>query len=139
MSEQAWLPYGRQTITSADEKAVLDCLRGDFLTQGPAVPAFETALADACQSPHAVAFSSATSALHAACLALGLGPGDRLWTSPISFVASANCGLYCGATVDFVDIDPSTALMSLPLLERRLKEAELDSSLPKVVVPVHLV
>ena len=139
MSEQAWLPYGRQTITSADEKAVLDCLRGDFLTQGPAVPAFEKALADACQSPHAVAFSSATSALHAACLALGLGPGDRLWTSPISFVASANCGLYCGATVDFVDIDPSTALMSLPLLERRLQEAELDGTLPKVVVPVHLV
>ena len=133
VSEQAWLPYGRQTITAADEQAVLDCLRGDFLTQGPAVPAFEAALAVACQAPHAVAFNSATSALHAACLALGLGPGDRLWTSPISFVASANCGLYCGARVEFVDIDPATALISLPLLEQRLQQAEREGTLPKVL------
>ena len=137
--EQSWLPYGRQTITQADEQAVLDCLRGDFLTQGPAVLAFEAALADVCKSLHAVAFNSATSALHAACLALGLGPGDRLWTSPISFVASANCGLYCGAIVDFVDIDPSTALISIPLLQQRLQEAEINGTLPKVLVPVHLV
>jgi UDP-4-amino-4,6-dideoxy-N-acetyl-beta-L-altrosamine transaminase len=137
--QQSFLPYGRQTITAADEKAVLDCLRSDFLTQGPAVPAFEAALANACQAPHAVAFNSATSALHAACLALDLGPGDRLWTSPISFVASANCGLYCGARVDFVDIDPATALISLPLLEQRLQQAELEGTLPKVLVPVHLV
>ena len=139
VSKQAWLPYGRQTVTAADEQAVLDCLKGDFLTQGPAVVAFEAALAGACQSSHAVAFNSATSALHAACLALGLGPGDRLWTSPISFVASANCGLYCGARVEFVDIDPATGLMSLPLLEQRLKEAEVNGTLPKVLVPVHLV
>ena len=85
-----------------------------------------------------MAFNSATSALHAACLALDLGPGDRLWTSPISFVASAHCGLYCGAHVEFVDIDPATALISLPLLEKRLKKAEADGSLPKVLVPVHL-
>ena len=139
VSEQGWLPYGRQTITAADEQAVLECLRGDFLTQGPAVPAFEAALAAACQAPHAVAFNSATSALHAACLALGLGPGDRLWTSPISFVASANCGLYCGSRVEFVDIDPATALISLPLLEQRLQQAEREGTLPKVLVPVHLV
>ena len=139
VSKQSWLPYGRQTITPADEQAMLDCLRGDFLTQGPAVPAFEAALADACQAPDAVAFNSATSALHAACLALDLGPGDRLWTSPISFVASANCGLYCGAHVEFVDIDPATALISLPSLEQRLQQAELDGTLPKVLVPVHLV
>jgi len=136
---QPFIPYGRQTITAQDEQAVLDCLRGDFLTQGPVVPAFEAALANACQVPHAVAFNSATSALHAACLALGLGPGDRLWTSPISFVASANCGLYCGARIDFVDIDPATALISVPLLEKRLQQAEVEGTLPKVLVPVHLV
>lgn len=136
---QSWLPYGRQTITKEDEECVLECLRSDFLTQGPAVPNFEQSLADACSASHVVAFNSATSALHAACLALGLGPGDRLWTSPISFVASANCGLYCGAEVDFVDIDPATALISLPLLKERLFQASLDGCLPKVLVPVHLV
>ena len=138
MVHQPFIPYGRQTITQEDEESVLNCLRGDFLTQGQVVPAFETALAAACQSPYAVAFNSATSALHASCLALDLGPGDRLWTSPISFVASANCGLFCDARVEFVDIDPSTALISLPLLEQRLKQAEADGTLPKVLVPVHL-
>ena len=139
MTAQQWLPYGRQTITTEDEQRVLDCLRSDFLTQGPAVPAFEQALANACSVPHAVAFNSATSALHAACLALDLGPGDRLWTSPISFVASANCGLYCGAQIDFVDIDPATALISIPALEQRLQQAAHEDALPKVVVAVHLV
>lgn len=139
MSDQSWLPYGRQSITVSDEQAVLECLRGDFLTQGPAVPAFEAALSATFNSPHSVAFNSATSALHCACLALGLGPGDYLWTSPISFVASANCGLYCGAKVDFVDIDPSTGLISIPLLEQRLIQAEVNGTLPKVLVPVHLV
>ena len=134
-----WLPYGRQTITKEDEDNVLECLRSDFLTQGPLVPSFEKSLAVACSAPHVVAFNSATSALHAACLALDLGPGDRLWTSPISFVASANCGLYCGAEVDFVDVDPATALISLPSLKERLTQAEVQGTLPKVLVPVHLV
>ena len=138
MADQAWIPYGRQAISEADEQAVLACLRSDFLTQGPAVPTFEQGLVAATGAGHAVAFNSATSALHAACLALGLGPGDRLWTSPISFVASANCALYCGAEVDFVDIDPATGLISLPALEARLQEAERSGQLPKVLVPVHL-
>ena len=94
--DHVWIPYGRQAISEADEQAVLACLRSDFLTQGPAVPAFEEGLVAATGAGHAVSFNSATSALHAACLALGLGAGDRIWTSPISFVASANCGLYCG-------------------------------------------
>jgi UDP-4-amino-4,6-dideoxy-N-acetyl-beta-L-altrosamine transaminase len=138
VSDSAWIPYGRQTISEADEQAVLACLRSDFLTQGPAVPAFEHGLVAATGAGHAVAFNSATSALHAACLALGLGPGDRLWTSPISFVASANCALYCGAEVDFVDIDPATGLISLSALDARLQEAERSGLLPKVLVPVHL-
>lgn len=136
--DHAWIPYGRQAISEADEQAVLACLRSDFLTQGPAVPAFEQGLLAATGAGHAVAFNSATSALHAACLALGLGAGDRLWTSPISFVASANCGLYCGAEVDFVDIDPATGLISLPALEAKLAQAEQQGRLPKVLVPVHL-
>jgi UDP-4-amino-4,6-dideoxy-N-acetyl-beta-L-altrosamine transaminase len=138
LSVSAWVPYGRQSISAADEQAVLGCLRSDFLTQGPAVPAFEQGLRQVSGAGHAVAFNSATSALHAACLALGLGPGDRLWTSPISFVASANCALYCGAEVDFVDIDPATGLISLPALEARLEQAEQQGTLPQVVVPVHL-
>ncbi len=139
MGAQPWLPYGRQIITAEDEQQVLACLRSDFLTQGPAVSAFEQALAEVCSVPHVLAFNSATSALHAACLALDLGPGDRLWTSPISFVASSNCGLYCGAQVEFVEIDSATALISLPALEHRLQQAEVEGTLPKVVVPVHLV
>ena len=112
-------------------------LRSDWLTQGPAVPRFESALADHCGAGHAVAVNSATSALHIACLALGLGPGDRLWTSPNTFVASANCALYCGAEVDFVDIDPRTGNMSADALAEKLERAEAEGRLPKVVVPVH--
>jgi dTDP-4-amino-4,6-dideoxygalactose transaminase len=102
------IPYGRQSIDETDIAAVEAVLRSDFLTQGPVVPNFEARLAELCQSQHAVAMNSATSALHVACLALGLGPGDWLWTSPITFVASANCARYCGAKVDFVDIDPQS-------------------------------
>ncbi len=132
------IPYGRQEITEADIEAVVAVLRSDFLTQGPMVPRFEQAMAGYCGAQHAVAVNSATSALHVACLALGLGPGDWLWTSPITFVASANCGLYCGASVDFVDIDPRTYNLCPKALERKLVEAERQGRLPKVVVPVHL-
>jgi UDP-4-amino-4,6-dideoxy-N-acetyl-beta-L-altrosamine transaminase len=132
------IPYGRQDITQADIDAVVEVLRSDFLTQGPMVPRFERAVAEHCGVPHALAVNSATSALHIACLALGLGPGDWLWTSPITFVASANCGLYCGAQVDFVDIDPRTYNISVQALEAKLVVAEREGRLPKVVVPVHL-
>lgn len=132
------LPYGRQNITEDDISAVVDVLRSTHLTQGPVVPEFEQAIASKVGADYAVAVNSATSALHLACLALGLGPGDRLWTSPITFVASANCGRYCGAEVDFVDIDPTTGLMSVTALEAKLEEAMRESSLPKVVIPVHL-
>ncbi len=131
------IPYGRQEIDETDIAAVVEVLRSDFLTQGPAVPRFEAAVAARCEAAHAVAFSSATAALHGACQALGLGPGDRLWTAPNSFVASANCALYLGATVDFVDIDPASGGMSVAALEARLIEAERAGRLPKVVVPVH--
>lgn len=132
------IPYGRQHINQADIDAVVRVLQSDYLTQGPAVPKFEKLLADYCGTAHALAVNSATSALHVACMALGLGPGDWLWTSPITFVASANCGLYCGARVDFVDIDPSTYNMCPVALERKLEQAEREGRLPKVVVPVHL-
>lgn len=132
------IPYGRQDIDQADIDAVVSVLKSDFLTQGPVVPKFEQAVADYCGTTHAVAVNSATSALHIACLALGLGPGDWLWTSPITFVASANCGLYCGAQVDFVDIDPRTYNLCPKALADKLKQAEREGRLPKVVVPVHL-
>lgn len=132
------IPYGRQDISEADIQAVVDVLRSDFLTQGPAVPAFESAVADYCKAKHAVAVNSATSALHIACLALGVGKGDIVWTSPITFVASANCALYCGATVDFVDIDPRTYNLSVERLAEKLALAEKIGELPKVVIPVHL-
>lgn len=132
------LPYGRQTISDDDVAAVVQVLRSQFLTQGPVVPAFEQAIAAKVGAGHGVAVNSATSGLHVACLALGLGPGDRLWTSPTTFVASANCGRYCGAAIDFVDIDPSTGLMSVKALAAKLDAAERESILPKVVVPVHL-
>ena len=132
------LPYGRQTVSASDIAAVLEVLQSPFLTQGPAVPAFEDAIALKVNARNGVAVNSATSALHIACLALGLVPGDRLWTSSITFVASANCGRYCGAIVDFVDIDPATGLMSISALHKKLREAELDGTLPKVVIPVHL-
>jgi UDP-4-amino-4,6-dideoxy-N-acetyl-beta-L-altrosamine transaminase len=132
------IPYGRQSISEADIQSVVDVLRSDFLTQGPVVPAFEQALAAYCHAQHGVAVNSATSALHIACLALGLGKGDWLWTSAITFVASANCGLYCGAQVDFVDIDPRTFNMCPMALEAKLREAQQLGKLPKVVVPVHM-
>lgn len=136
--DHSLIPYGRQSISAEDEKAVLNVLRSNFLTQGPVVPEFENFLCRQTGSKFAAAFNSATSALHASCLALGLGPGDVLWTSPISFVASANCGLYCGAQVDFVDIDSDTGLISIPELIKRLHYAEKNGKLPKVLVPVHL-
>lgn len=131
------IPYGRQDISEADIQEVVDVLRSDFLTQGPAAPAFEKAVAGYCGAHHAVAVNSATSALHIACLALGVGPGDWVWTSPNTFVASANCALYCGGKVDFVDIDPHTWNISVPELRKKLVRAKKDGCLPKVVVPVH--
>ncbi|GAB2579477.1 UDP-4-amino-4,6-dideoxy-N-acetyl-beta-L-altrosamine transaminase [Nitrincola alkalisediminis] len=131
------IPYGRQDITESDIKAVIDVLKSSNLTQGPAVPRFEQAVLRHCNAKYAIAVNSATSALHIACLALGLGEEDWLWTSPNTFVASANCGLYCGAKVDFVDIDPKTYNMSVAALEHKLIEAEQNGTLPKVVVPVH--
>jgi UDP-4-amino-4,6-dideoxy-N-acetyl-beta-L-altrosamine transaminase len=132
------IPYGRQDISQADIQAVVDVLRSDFLTQGPSVPAFEKAVSDYCGAQHAVAINSATSALHIACLALGVRPGDMVWTSPITFVASANCALYCGAQVDFVDIDPRAYNISVERLAEKLAEAQRSGCLPKVVIPVHL-
>ena len=132
------IPYGRQDIREDDIEAVVAALRSDFLTQGPAVPAFEAALAERSGAAHAVAVNSATSALHIACLALGVGPGDLVWTSPITFVASANCALYCGADVDFVDIDPRSYNMSVAALRDKLERAAAEDRLPKVVIPVHL-
>lgn len=132
------IPYGKQDINQADIDAVVDVLKSDFLTQGPQVPLFEEALKNYTGAKHAVAVNSGTSALHIACLALGLRKGDWLWTSPITFVASANCGLYCGAQVDFVDIDPQTYNLSINALEEKLALAEKENRLPKVVVPVHL-
>jgi len=131
------IPYGRQEITEADISEVEKVLRSDFLTQGPAVPRFEKSVADYCGASHAIAVNSATSALHIACLALDLGPGDWLWTSPNTFVASANCGRYCSADIDFVDIDPKTYNMSVDALSEKLIHAEKLGKLPKIVVPVH--
>lgn len=132
------IPYGRQEITSDDVEAVVSTLRSEFLTQGPAVPVFERALADYCGARMAVAVNSATSALHISCLALGVGVGDIVWTSPISFVASANCALYCGAKIDFVDIDPISFNLSVEALKLKLQAAERAGELPKVLIPVHL-
>jgi UDP-4-amino-4,6-dideoxy-N-acetyl-beta-L-altrosamine transaminase len=132
------IPYGKQDINQADIDAVLEVLTSDFLTQGPKVPEFEAKVASHVGANHALAVNSATSALHIACLALGLGEGDWLWTSPITFVASANCGLYCGAKVDFVDIDPQTYSLCPKTLAAKLKEAEREGRLPKVLVAVHL-
>jgi UDP-4-amino-4,6-dideoxy-N-acetyl-beta-L-altrosamine transaminase len=131
------IPYSRQEITEADIAEVEKVLRSDFLTQGPVVPKFEKSVANYCKASHAIAVNSATSALHIACLALDLGPGDWLWTSPNTFVASANCGRYCGANIDFVDIDPKTYNMSIDALSDKLMQAEKSGKLPKIVVPVH--
>ncbi|WBU50964.1 UDP-4-amino-4,6-dideoxy-N-acetyl-beta-L-altrosamine transaminase [Kosakonia pseudosacchari] len=131
-----FIPYGRQDISEEDISAVVDVLRSDFLTQGPCVPQFEQAISKYVNVKHAVAVNSATSALHMACLALGLNKGDWLWTSPNTFVASANCALYCDANVSFVDIDPQTYNMSVSALEAKLVAAKAEGELPKVVVPV---
>ena len=132
------IPYGRQDINQADIDAVVEVLRSDFLTQGPVVPAFEKAVAEYLDTKYGLAVNSATSALHIACLALGVGKGDIVWTSPITFVASANCALYCGAKVDFIDIDPKTYNISVDRLKEKLVQAEKTGTLPKVVIPVHL-
>jgi len=131
------IPYARQSISKEDIQAVIDVLESDYLTQGPVVPLFESSVADYVSAKYAVAVNSGTSALHVACLALALKKGDRLWTTPITFVASANCGLYCGATIDFVDIDPDSFNMSVQALELKLYQAAQEGTLPKVVVVVH--
>ncbi|MDP5134861.1 UDP-4-amino-4,6-dideoxy-N-acetyl-beta-L-altrosamine transaminase [Rheinheimera baltica] len=132
------IPYGRQHITQADIDAVTEVLQSDFLTQGPAVPAFEKRLAEFTGAQHAIAVNSATSALHIACLALGVGIGSKVWTSPISFVASANCARYCGADIHFVDIDENTGNMAIDKLRKKLEHARHHDTLPNVVIPVHL-
>lgn len=132
------IPYGKQCISQDDIDAVIEVLKSDFLTQGPQVPKFESAISTYCNSKYAIAVNSATSGLHVACLALDLGEDDLLWTSPITFVASANCGLYCGAKVDFVDIDPGTYNISLVALEKKLELAKAQGKLPKVLVVVHM-
>lgn len=133
----SFIPYSCQNITEDDIAAVTEVLRSEYLTQGPAVPAFERAFAQRHGVAHAVAVSNATAGLHIACLALGVGPGTRVWTSPNSFVASANCALYCGATVDFVDIDPRTRNLSVEALAAKLEAAAASDTLPKVLIPVH--
>jgi UDP-4-amino-4,6-dideoxy-N-acetyl-beta-L-altrosamine transaminase len=132
------IPYGRQVISESDIKAVTDVLNSDFLTQGPIVPAFEGAVANRVGAAHAIAVNSATSALHIACLALDLGPGDFLWTSPITFVASANCARYCGAEVDFIDINPGTFNICVDALAKKIEAAAKTGRLPKVIVAVHM-
>ena len=131
------IPYGRQSISEQDIQAVVDVLRSDWLTQGPTVGRFENALAEGCGVAHALAVSNGTAALHLACRAIGFGPGDILWTSANTFVASANCAIYCGGEVDFVDIDPRTYNLCVDTLEKKLESAEREGRLPKVLVPVH--
>ena len=132
------IPYGRQDVDQLDIDSVIAVLKSDFLTQGPVTPQFEAKVSTYCGAKHAIAVNSATSALHIACLAIGVGVGDSVWTTPITFVASANCALYCGASVDFVDIDPLTYNMSVAVLRDKLEKAEKLGQLPKVVIPVHL-
>jgi UDP-4-amino-4,6-dideoxy-N-acetyl-beta-L-altrosamine transaminase len=132
------IPYGRQNISDEDIKAVVDVLKSDFLTQGPKVPEFEQKISDLCQAHFAIAVNSATSALHIACLALGVQQDDLVWTSPVSFVASSNCALYCGAKVDFVDIDLSSGNISAQSLKEKLEQAKHTQQLPKVLIAVHL-
>lgn len=131
------IPYGHQSISDDDVEAVVATLRSDWLTQGPAITAFENAVASRCEANFAVGTSNATAALHIACLALGVGPGDRVWTSPNTFVASANCARFCGADIDFVDIDPTTFNMSVDALAEKLERASAANRLPKVLIPVH--
>lgn len=137
-SKIRFIPYGKQTITEEDINAVTEILRSPLITQGPTIETFEKLISEKVGAKHAIAVNSATSALHIACLALGLGKNDILWTSPITFVASANCGLYCGATVDFVDIEMETGLICTKELRKKLVKAKKDNKLPKVLIPVHL-
>lgn len=137
MNARLNIPYGRQSISDEDIAAVVEVLRSDWLTQGPAVPAFEQAVASYCGAAHAVAVNSATSALHIACLALDIGPGDLVWTSPITFVATANCARYCGADVDFVDVEADSANLCAAKLADKLVRAKQSGRLPKLVIPVH--
>ncbi len=132
------IPYGRQNISVEDIDAVTAVLNSDYLTQGPQVPLFEKNICAVTKAKYAVAANSATSMLHVACLALGVGEGDSVWTSPITFVASANCALYCGASIDFVDVEPSTGNMCAQALEKKLQQAKINNSLPKVLIPVHM-
>ncbi|MBT9311372.1 UDP-4-amino-4,6-dideoxy-N-acetyl-beta-L-altrosamine transaminase [Leptothoe kymatousa] len=132
-----YIPYGKQSITQQDINSVIEVLKSDWLTQGPIVSKFEQAIAAYCGVKYAVAVSSATAALHIACIAADLQHGDRLWTSPNTFVASANCGRYCGATIDFVDIDPRTYNLSIKSLKEKLEQAEKSGQLPKILIPVH--
>ena len=132
------IPYGPQNIDAADVKSVTDVLESEYITQGPIVPMFERSVLEYSGAAFATAVSSATAALHLGCLALGVGPRDLVWTSAITFVASANCARYCGADVDFVDIDPLSYNMSISDLQRKLEIAQEKGRLPKVVIPVHL-
>jgi UDP-4-amino-4,6-dideoxy-N-acetyl-beta-L-altrosamine transaminase len=132
-----FIPYGRQEITQEDIALVTEVLQADFLTQGPAIKRFEQAVANYCSATHAVAVCNATAALHLACKALGVGPNDWVWTSPNTFLASANCALYCGANIDFVDIDSNTYNLCAEQLAQKLIQAEREGKLPKVVIPVH--
>lgn len=132
------IPYGRQDINQDDIDAVIEVLKSDWLTQGPKVQDFELKVAQHCDVEHAIACNSATSALHIACLALEIGPDDIVWTSPVSFVASSNCALYCGASIDFVDIDTQTGNMSIQALTKKLEQSKSENKLPKAIIPVHL-
>jgi dTDP-4-amino-4,6-dideoxygalactose transaminase len=132
------IPYSKQKILAEDIQAVTKILKSDYLTQGPTVINFESRIADYVNSKYSIAVNSATSGLHIACLALGLSDGDIVWTSPISFVASSNCALYCGANIDFVDIDRETLNMSIPALEKKLIDAKQSKKLPKIIIPVHM-
>jgi len=131
------IPYGKQNITEEDIKSVVYILKSKFLTQGPAVPNFEQEICKYTGVKYSVAVNSCTSALHIACLALGLTPKDIVWTSPITFVASANCVKYCGAKVDFIDVDSETALISIDKLKKKLVDARKNNCLPKILIPVH--
>lgn len=133
----SFIPYARQSVNNDDIQAVVDVLKSDWLTQGPVIEKFEQAVADYCGVKYAIAVNSATSALHIACLSAGLGQDDTLWTTPNTFVASANCGLYCGASVDFVDIDDKSYNMSVADLEKKLDQAHAKGNLPKIIIPVH--
>ena len=137
MSKKPFISYGRQDITKDDIEAVTNVLKSDFLTQGPCVPKFEKRVSEYCDTKYALALNSSTSALHISCLSLGLKSGDWLWTSPITFVASANCGVYCGAKVDFVDIDPHTYNLCPKALKKKLIYAKKEGKLPKILIPVH--